>query len=263
MTEKQSVQPEVVVSMTSFPQAIPYAIKAIQSILNGTVLPDRLVLYLYFPQFGEAGIPDELVRLSKENSIFEIRNYDRDLRSYLKLIPALADFPEAVIVTVDDDIDYHPDMLRDLLAMYATNPRAIWAHRVRHIKLGKPYDRWTKYRWYHFLFKRIHGGFANLQTGVGGVLYPPHSLRKDMLDAELFTKLAPSCDDIWFWAAAVLGGVEVVPVPFGCNRPRELGKPRKFSLMTINYKSGVDRNSMAFNAIMENYPEIEKLIQHQ
>ena len=113
MKESNAHKPEVVVSMTSFPQAIPYAVKAIQSILNGTVLPDRLVLYLYFSQFGEAGIPDELVRLSKENSIFEIRNYDRDLRSYLKLIPALADFPEAVIVTVDDDIDYHPDMLRN------------------------------------------------------------------------------------------------------------------------------------------------------
>ena len=260
MTDKQSVQPEVVVSMTSFPQAIPYAIKAIQSILNGTVLPDRLVLYLYFPQFGEAGIPDELVRLSKENSIFEIRNYDRDLRSYLKLIPALADFPEAVIVTVDDDIDYHPDMLRDLLAMYATNPRAIWAHRVRHIKLGKPYDRWTKYRWYHFLTRRIHRGFLNIQTGVGGVLYPPHSLREDMLDVELFTRTAPSTDDIWFWAAAVLNGFPVIPVPFGHNKPKGLNKPKHLSLKTVNFKGNTDRNTMALNAIAKLFPEIKKVL---
>ena len=188
--------------------------KAIRSILNGTVLPDRLVLYLFLPEFGEEGIPQELMRLSEENKIFEIRNCERNLRSYLKLIPAIADFPESIIVTVDDDIDYHPNMLRDLLAMHATNPHAVWAHRVRHVKLGKPYHKWTKYRWYHFLFKRIQGGFANLQTGVGGVLYPPHSLREDMLDADLFTKIAPSCDDFWFWAATILNGVEVIPVPF-------------------------------------------------
>ena len=252
---------QVVVSMTSFPKAIPYAMKAIRSILNGTVLPDRLVLYLFLPEFGEEGIPQELMRLSEENKIFEIRNCERNLRSYLKLIPAIADFPESIIVTVDDDIDYHPNMLRDLLAMHATNPHAVWAHRVRHVKLGKPYHKWTKYRWYHFLFKRIQGGFANLQTGVGGVLYPPHSLREDMLDADLFTKIAPSCDDFWFWAATVLNGVEVIPVPFGYNRPRELGKPKGLSLMTINYKSGVDRNIMALNAILEKYPEIKQLIE--
>lgn len=251
---------EVVVSMTSFPQAISYAVGAIRSLLRGTVLPDRLILYLTFSQFGKEGIPDELLRLSEENKIFEIRNYDRDIRSYRKLIPALIDFPEAIIVTVDDDADYHPNMLRDLLAMHAKNPHAVWAHRARHICPGKPYKRWPKYRWYHFLFRRIHRGFANLQTGVGGVLYPPHSLCKDMLDVELFTKVAPSCDDLWFWAAALRNGVEVIPVPFGHNRPRGLGKPKAMSLRLVNFRGGVDRNLSAFNAIIDLYPEIKELI---
>ena len=260
MKESNAHKPEVVVSMTSFPQAIPYAVGAIRSILNGSVLPDRLVLYLTFSQFGDAGLPEELTSLSRENPVFEIRNYDRDLRSYLKLIPALADFPDAIIGTIDDDIDYHRHMLRDLLAMHATDPHAVWAHRVRHIKPGVPYGRWTKYRWYHFLFKRIHRSFNNLLTGVGGVLYPPHSLRPDMLNPDLFTAIAPRCDDFWFWAATALNGVPVIPVPFGYNKPRELGKPRNISLMTINYKGGIDRNTEAFNAIIEKYPEIRKLI---
>ena len=125
MKESNAHKPEVVVSMTSFPQAIPYAVGAIRSILNGSVLPDRLVLYLTFSQFGDAGLPEELTSLSRENPVFEIRNYDRDLRSYLKLIPALADFPDAIIVTIDDDIDYHRHMLRDLLVMHATDPHAV------------------------------------------------------------------------------------------------------------------------------------------
>ena len=254
---------QVVVSMTSFPKAIPYAMKAIRSILNGTVLPDRLVLYLFLPEFGEEGIPQELMRLSEENKIFEIRNCERNLRSYLKLIPAIADFPESIIVTVDDDIDYHPNMLRDLLAMHATNPYAVWAHRVRHVKLGKPYQKWTKYRWYHFLFKRLHISYASLQTGVGGVLYPPHSLRADMMDIDLFTTLAPSCDDIWFWAAGVRNGYPVVPVPFGRNKPRGLHKPKSLSLKTVNFKAGIDRNTAALNAIIEHYPDIAKLLSNQ
>ena len=83
---------QVIVSLTSFPAAIPYAFKAIQSILNGSVLPDKIILYLTFAQFGENGIPQELLELSKQNHIFEIRNYNRDIRSYRKLIPALKDF---------------------------------------------------------------------------------------------------------------------------------------------------------------------------
>ena len=34
---------QVVVSMTSFPAAIPYAVGAVRSILQGSELPDKLV----------------------------------------------------------------------------------------------------------------------------------------------------------------------------------------------------------------------------
>ena len=108
-------KPEVIVSLTSFPAAISYAAKAIRSVLQGSVLPDKVVLYLTVSQFGESGIPQELQKLAADNPLFEIRNYDRDIRSYRKLIPALKDFPDAVIVTIDDDVAYHENMLRDLL----------------------------------------------------------------------------------------------------------------------------------------------------
>ena len=260
MTISKSKKQEIVVSMTSFPQAIPFAINAIRSILKGSVLPDKLVLYLTFSQFGDAGIPEELKHLSDSSAIFEIRDYARDIRSYRKLIPALIDFPDAIIVTVDDDVWYHRHMLRDLLNLHSQLPHAVLAHRAKRIAPGKPYRKWKKYRWYDFVFKRIHNDFVNLQTGVGGVLYPPHSLRKDMLDVELFTKVAPSCDDIWFWAAAVVNGYPTIPVPFGRNKPRGLHKPKELSLKTTNFKNGIDRNATAFNAIIERYPEIKQII---
>ena len=261
MTIANSEQPKIVVSMTSFPKAIPYAVGAIHSLLQGSVLPDKLVLYLTFSQFGEAGIPDELQRLCEDNAIFEIRNYDRDIRSYRKLIPALSDFPDAVIVTVDDDVWYHQHMLRDLLRLHAQIPDAILAHRAKRIAMGKPYRKWKKYRWYDFVFKRINRSFANLQTGVGGVLYPPYSLKSDMMDVDLFTKLCPSCDDIWVWAAGARNGFPIIPVPFGHNKPRGLHKPKELSLKTVNFKNGVDRNVMAFNAVLKQYPEIMDLLE--
>lgn len=249
--------------MTSFPPAIPYAEQAIRSILEGSVLPDKVVLYLTFSQFADTEIPESLRELARENPVFEIRNYDHDIRSYRKLIPALIDFPDAIIVTVDDDVAYHRDMVRDLLDMHRQYPDAILAHRAKRIKPGKPYREWKKYRWYDFVFKRIHRGYLNLQTGVGGVLYPPHSLREDMLDKDVFTKLAPSTDDIWFWAAAVAKGFPVIPVPFGHNKPRGLHKPKELSLKTTNFKGKTDRNLTALNAILDHYPEINDVVKSE
>jgi hypothetical protein len=254
---------QVIVSLTSFPAAILYAVQAINSILNGTVLPDKVILYLTFSQFGESGIPMELQELVKNNPVFEIRNYDDDIRSYRKLVPALNDFPDAVIVTIDDDVWYDKDMLRVLLRLHDKFPDAILAHRAKKIKLNAPYRKWKKYRWYHFVFKRIHSSYRNIQTGVGGVLYPPHSLKKEMIDSELFKAIAPTTDDIWFWAAAVANGTKIIPVPFGYNKPRGLKKPKGLSLKTTNFKSGIDLNSESLKKILKKYPEILQKIESE
>jgi len=250
---------QVVVSMTSFPAAIPYAEQAIRSVLEGSVLPDRFVLYLSFAQFGEAGIPSSLRSIEESNSIFEIRDCDRDLRSYLKLIPALRDFPDALIVTVDDDVHYHRDMLRDLLRIHKEVPDSIIAHRAKRIKIGRPYKEWKKYHWYHFVLKRLWKSPLTLQTGVGGVLYPPHCLSEEMLNPDLFTNIAPTTDDIWFWAAAIKHGTYIVPVPFGENKPHEIGKPNSMALKRKNYMESEDRNREAIEAIMDRWPEIAEI----
>ena len=258
MKQSMKQKQQVVVSMTSFPGAISYATRAIKSILDMSVLPDKVVLYLTFSQFEECGLPVELKSLSEDNPIFEIRNYDQDIRSYRKLIPALQDFPEAIIVTVDDDVSYHKHMLRDLLELHSQLPHAVLAHRAKRIKMGQPYRKWKKYRWYDFVVKRLHVSYANLQTGVGGVLYPPHALRQDMLDVELFTSIAPTTDDIWFWAAAVANGYPVVPVPFGHNKPQGLHKPKELSLKTTNFKGNIDNNALALKAVLDRYPVIQE-----
>ncbi|MBO4780090.1 MAG: hypothetical protein J5497_05590, partial [Selenomonadaceae bacterium] len=46
-------------------------------------------------------------------------------------------------------------------------------------------------------------------TGVGGVLYPPSSLGDAIFDEEKFMKFAPTNDDVWFWAIALLNGRRV------------------------------------------------------
>lgn len=256
-------QEKVIVSLTSFPAAVHYAADAVRSILEGSVLPDKVVLYLTVSQFPDSTIPRELVDLSAANPVFEVRNYDDEIRSYRKLIPALRDFPDAVIVTVDDDVWYHRHMLRDLLRLHGKLPKNVLAHRAKRMKIDAPYKKWKKYRWYSFLLKRLHFSFSNMQTGVGGVLYPPGALKADMVAGNEFGELAPTTDDIWFWAAAAANGVRTVPVPFGRNKPRGLKKPKELSLKTVNFKAGTDRNRAALDKILERYPEIRRRIESE
>ena len=257
-------QKKVIVSLTSFPAAIPYAKEAITSILTGSALPDKVVLYLTFSQFEDSKIPTELLTLAKNNPLFEIRNYNEEIRSYRKLIPALKDFPDAIIVTIDDDVLYHKNMLRDLLALHKQIPEAIIANRAKKIKLNTPYRQWRKYRWYHSLVKKLNFNYKNIQTGVGGVLYPPNSLSQEMLNSKIFKEIAPTTDDIWFWAAAVANGTYVVPFPFGkYNKPRGLEKPKNLSLKTVNFKTGTDLNRAALEIILEKYPVVKKRIKNE
>ena len=260
---KPDNQHKVIVSLTSFPAAIDYAYGAIKSLLAGSELPDKVVLYLTFAQFGNEGIPQRLTELAETNPIFEIRDYPHDIRSYRKLVPALADFPDSVIITVDDDVSYSPHLVRDMLELHLRFPDYILANRAKRIEPEKPYRKWHKFRWYNFLFKRYYPGFDILQTGVGGVLYPPHSLKADMIDERLFTDYAPTADDIWFWAAATASGTKLMPVPFGKNKPKGLGKPKSLSLKSVNFKSGTDRNSETLHKIINDFPEIKERLYNE
>ncbi len=258
MNDKQ----KIIVSLTSFPEAIPYAVQAIRSILHGSMLPDKVVLYLDTEKFPGGRLPQELDDLQKESSLFEVRFDPAEIRSYKKLLPALRDFPDDVIVTVDDDISYHINMLRDLVRLHKRFPDAVIAHRVRRLKVDTPYRKWRKYKWYDFIFKRYHFDYHAMQTGVGGVLYPPRSLDESMLKPEVFMQLASTNDDIWFWAAAVSKGTYVIPLPNGQRHQHGVGKPRQFSLMKVNLNPSDDRNKIALDNILEHYPTIRKRLEN-
>ena len=155
-------------------------------------------------------------------------------------------------------------MLRDLLLLHKQIPDVIIANRAKKIKLNASYREWKKYRWYHFIFKKLNYNFKNIQTGVGGVLYPPNSLNEEMIHSNVFKKITPTADDIWFWAAAVANGTYILPFPFGkYNKPSGLKKPKNLSLKTINFKTGADLNRIGLEKILKMYPIIKQRVENE
>lgn len=255
--------PRVIVSLTSFPKALPFAAKSVNSILRGEVLPDKVILYLCRREMEGCDLPTELKQLVEENEKFEIHYIDSVIRSYGKLVPALREYPDDLIITIDDDVDYDPRLLGKLLETHRRYPDCIIAHRTKRIKKADPYKKWHKYHWYHFLLRRHHARYSNLLTGVGGVLYPPHSLKEEMMHEDLFEALAPSADDFWFWAAAVSNGRKILQVPFGCIHTKDFEKPREVALKWRNFKGGTDVNRKVFDDILLKYPEIKAQLDNE
>ncbi len=216
VTDKKR-SPQVVASLTSFPDRIPYLHKTVSSLLNQTFKPDRLLLWLAKEQFpdGENNLTKELIDL--KNYGLEIKWY-HDIKPYKKLIPALKEFPKDIIITFDDDIYYDKKTVELLYKSYLKNPEFIHCHRCTKIyyKNGEIKAKGGGKKYYK------KPSFANKLVGVGGVLYPPNSLYKDITDENLFMKLAPTNDDIWFWLMAVMNNTKIKVIENNIYNPAEI-----------------------------------------
>lgn len=252
----------VVVSLTSFPQRMYELHYTLYSLLNQTYKPAKVVLWLGKEQFPnmEKDIPKAVLKL-KENGLTIM--WHKNIYSYTKLVPALKEFPNNIIVTADDDIFYEKNWLEKLIEAHKQYPDYIIAHRAHKVKVEKnkiaSYKKWAK------VINSSEASYKNFLTGVGGVLYPPNCLYKDVLNEDLFTELAPKADDVWFWAMAVLNGTKTY-VPKKnikslayVNPERERGLLDQITLFSSNRKGG---NDIQISKVIEHYPKILDIIQN-
>ena len=205
---KEKREKKLIISLTSFPARIKTVGDTIQSVFNQTTKADLVILWLAVSQFPkkEKSLPKSLLKLKKFGLTIQ---WCDDLRSYKKLIPSLLQYADDIIVTIDDDVYYPPYWLEKLYQSYLQSPEKIHCHRAHLIRFDKngyplPYKEWGEQ-----CIDFSTCGKDILMTGVGGVLYPPHSFANDIYNVELFQKLAPNTDDVWFWTMAVLKGTDI------------------------------------------------------
>ena len=161
---------ELIVSLTSYPKRYGTLAKTLKSLLDQTIAADRTILWIAYDDVD--ALPAE-VRLLAQHGL-EIR-LCTDLGSYKKLVPSLIEYPEAAIVTADDDLYYPPDWLQSLADAAAQDPTVVIAHRCHIALLNNDgtlcdYDKWSM-----DTSARSEGdGGLLFPTGGAGVLYPPH-----------------------------------------------------------------------------------------
>ncbi len=166
----RSQSPNVIVSVTSYPKRFHALAFCVKSLLLQTVLPDRIIVYLGSDSLG-AEIPQELLDYQRYG-VEIVMDESMDLKPHKKYYYAMQQFPDAKVITVDDDLVYPPDMIETLLKASEQYPEEVCARRVHKITFDpvgniKPYILWKKQ------YKARKPSRSLLATGGSGVLYPP------------------------------------------------------------------------------------------
>ncbi|WP_461462323.1 glycosyltransferase [Methanobrevibacter sp.] len=246
-----------IISLTSFPERMEDIQFCIYSLLNQNLKPKKVILYLAEEQFPnkEEDIPKHILKF-KDNGL-TIKWY-KDIRSYKKLIPALQEYPNDYIVTADDDLFYPPDWLENMWQAYNKHPNTIVSCRSRAISLSDKGEI-EKYENWHLVRENPNTSFLNFPTTGGGALFFPNSLSKTVLNEDLFKKLCPLADDIWFWAMAVLNDTKITAMEKNYNEliyvniARELGLTKSHTLWAVNQEG---TNDSQLENILQEFPEI-------
>lgn len=255
--EIHSGSEQVVISLTSFPARIKEVKYAIYSLLRQTYKPDQLVLWLGKEQFPhrEADLPPDLLKL-RENGL-TIR-FVKDLKSFKKLIPALQNYSNYLIVTVDDDIFYPRYMLKKLMIEHRKYPDCIIAYRAHRIQFND--NRLASYSTWEFETKKQNKipSYLNFFTSGGGVLYRSNLLYKDIIRDDIFMKYCPRANDVWFNAMAVLQGIKTKIINGGAFPLRYVNPENEMNgINTLSsYNNGQGGNDLQIQAVLKLYPGI-------
>ncbi|MCF0190797.1 MAG: hypothetical protein HUJ96_05995 [Marinilabiliaceae bacterium] len=202
-TDTKYCDHNIIVSLTTYGKRLHDVAIAIESIMEQTMKANRIVLWLD-EGLRDKVLPNNLQLLQKRGLEIE---YCKDLRSYKKLIPSLRKFPNDAIITVDDDLIYHYDMLEPLIVSHVSNPDTIFFHRMHKITFDyqgnlKPYNEWE------YLSKDDSQTTFVFFTSGGGTIFPPHCFDDEVLREDIFLDICKFADDVWWNAMALRSEVK-------------------------------------------------------
>lgn len=201
----------LIVSLASYPPRIKMVSQCIRGLLSQSILPDRILLWLYEGEFpnGRDDLPSDLLKL--EDGILEICWAPENLKPHNKYYWTFVANPDAVVVTVDDDLLFPPTMIEELLSWHNEFPEAVIANRTHMILLEydgsmAPYGSWLPEQ-DAVVGKPSH---ALLATNGAGSLFPAGIIPLTLLDSGQIKKTSLYADDLWLKLLELKAGIPVV-----------------------------------------------------
>lgn len=196
-----------VVSLTSFPARVEYIWITLEIVLRQSFKPDKIILWLAESQFPDKKLPESLLKLKERGLSIEF--CEDDLRAHKKYYYAMQQYPDANIITLDDDLYYDNRVLENVVSLHKAYPGLICTNRAHKFTFDKD-DKIKPYRkWKHNVTDK-KPSFLLLPTGGAGTLYPPGSLPKATFDKDIFKDICFYADDIWLKSMSIISKTNIV-----------------------------------------------------
>lgn len=245
----------VIVSLTSHPGRIDIVDKTIETLINQTVRPKKIALWLSEEEFPykDNELPRDLIVKRNTCDLLEINWVKDDLKPHKKYLYAMKQYQDEPIIIVDDDVYYDKHLIEYLLDSYIKFPNCISAMRTNLIGFKRDgsfmgYEGWIK----EYRILQDVPSTQLMPTGVGGVLYPPHALPEETFDIQVIKDTCLYCDDLWLKVWACHAGLKtVMPERFCIERLIE--NSQDAALWKINVKQQINNNDVSFTKILNYY----------
>lgn len=242
---------KIIVSFTSYPKRINTVYKVLDSIINQTILPDKIILYLSSSEFEGFG---ELPNLEcYEKYGFEIHWHEENLKSHKKWFYVFQEYKNDIVITIDDDILYNKNMLENLLKYHKQFPNCVVGRHVNIITCNEngtiaAYENWCG----------LCGEYVGMPrmdmeaVGNAGILYPTYLLdNTEIFKKEIFMEKCPYADDIWLKIMEVYNGIPTVLAEKRWNDIM-LEEHQKSCLFETHNKDG--GNDKQLEELLKEYP---------
>ena len=265
--ERLSPSGGVIISMTSFPARIGGAAAVWKTILNQkTDTPFKCVMTLAEEEFPSKEIPSDLQSLVDTGQV-ELLWYPRNIRSHKKIIPVLQKYPDATVITTDDDIQRPQGWLQVLLEDHKKYPEDIITNgfafyldkdlnfqRLRGLKQAAAHGK-----------NHIPGiiyNFCRFLSG-SGTLFPAHTFTDSRFFQEnLYMTLSPTSDESWTYLFSVLKG-KTIRQTHKVYDESATHLPDSQDPATSLYKVNRKNYPIIFERFFQHFPEFKYLIQQR
>lgn len=191
----KSDEQNVIVSFTTISKRLNDLPLMLKSIFSQTVLPNRLIMYVYEGDF--VGINLEKILKNEISCGLEIIYLKENLKSHKKYYYAMLDFPSDIIITVDDDIIYSKKMIENLLKSYREYPNCISAQRCHGMVFDSNSNLTNYTDWDYEILGKHEPSRTSFFTSGGGTLFPPNFRSEELFNKKNIKKLSFLADDVW------------------------------------------------------------------
>jgi len=206
----------IYVSLTSIYQRQNKLLKTLKSIKEQVLQPKKCYIFLSVePYLLDLGFKNkelnkELKEFIDQNKIFEIR-WCENIGPYRKLLPLLKEKwnEDCLILTFDDDIYYHPNLILQSVNDYNREKCCI-AYRGFTPNIDNVNLKTLIYKSHYprNKIKRHLYNFAN--NGVGTVHHPSfyHKTGNLVFNLEYIYEYGRTTDDIWFYLCRIVNNID-------------------------------------------------------